>query len=166
MEIERKYLVDEKDIVEVIQNAKVKKIIQAYLQVGEEEKRVRKKDDKFYLTIKKGSGLKREEIETKIDEKEFNNLLKKKIGNIISKTRYEVKLEQDLIAELDVYHNDLEGLYTVEVEFQSENQANSFNAPIWFGREITNDKSFKNQSLALKGNPLKNLENKTLFVIN
>ena len=53
--------------------------------------------------------------------------------------------------ELDVYRGLLEGLVVAEVEFESAEENRRFSPPTWFGDEVTNDKHYKNSSLALHG---------------
>lgn len=92
-----------------------------------EEERIRKLDDRFFYTTKKGVGLQREEKEMEIPKERYYHLKKRHIGNIITKRRYKICLQDNLFAELDVYSGDLEGLKIVEVEFQTVEQALSFN---------------------------------------
>ncbi len=47
-----------------------------------------------------------------------------------------------------MFHGYLEGLEFVEVEFQSEEQANGFNPPEWFGEDVTFDKRYRNSYLS------------------
>ena len=148
MEIERKFLLKDID-KEFLQTMTNKKITQAYIQTGQNEIRIRKKGDKFYLTKKFGVDMVRKEIETEISELEYESLMKSHVGNIISKTRYTTPLNDGLVAEIDIYDGELNGLAIVEVEFKTVEQANSFQIPIWFGKEITCDKQYKNQNLAL-----------------
>ena len=76
-----------------------------------------------------------------------------KIGTQIKKSRYKIPAENDLVYELDIYHDNLDGLMVVEVEFANEELANNFVKPNWFGREVTDNKDYKNASLAKKGMP-------------
>ena len=62
-------------------------------------------------------------------------------------------LADGLKAEVDFYRGDLDGLCTVEVEFPSAAAAAAFAPPDWFGTDVTSDKRFKNQNLALQGRP-------------
>ena len=57
----------------------------------------------------------------------------------LSKTRYYYPLENNLKAEIDVYHGKLEGLMTVEVEFPSEEVRAAFCVPDWFGLDVTQE---------------------------
>ena len=69
----------------------------------------------------------------------------------VTKTRYFIE-ENNYTYELDVYNN-IDNLLTVEVEFESQEDAENFSVPEWFGEEITNIKEFKNKNLAHKGFP-------------
>ena len=55
--------------------------------------------------------------------------------------------------ELDEYGGDLDGLLVAEVEFPGENEAHAFTPPPWFGLDVTDDRRFKNQRLAVDGRP-------------
>lgn len=145
MEIERKFLVSTlPDLNNVIFN----ELKQAYLSF-EPEVRIRSLDDSlFYLAEKSTGDLSRSEIEPQINGVTFQILTSLVQGRIISKTRYYVSLNNNITAELDIYHGELEGLVTVETEFKSEKEANEFVVPNWYGREITYDKRYKNKNLA------------------
>ena len=58
-----------------------------------------------------------------------------------------------LTAELDLYDGPLEGHQLVEVEFDDDDAADSFQPPAWFGREVTDDNRYTNSSLARYGWP-------------
>jgi adenylate cyclase len=60
---------------------------------------------------------------------------------------------QGLEIELDVYEDELEGFVIAEVEFDSEQQADDFEPPAWFGREVTGEDAYMNRSLATRGPP-------------
>lgn len=105
----------------------------------------------------KGEGsLSRTEVEKEIDSTVYEILINLLQGRLIKKTRYKIKLKDGLVAELDVYHEKLEGLYTAEIEFSSEKEASLFELPVWFGKEITADKRYKNKNLA-RNDDVKNL---------
>lgn len=86
------------------------------------------------------------EIESNITEEEYKNI-QKVANNIIEKYRIKIQLDNNLIAELDLYYGKLEGLITVEVEFSNEGQINKFNKPIWFAEEL-DKKLFSNAHLS------------------
>ena len=144
-EIERKFLLGEQidlkdyDWVE---------INQSYIGVNPVS-RVRKMGNKYYYNQKGVGTLVREENEKEITEETYNKIIKYRIGRTINKLRYRIPLENELVAELDYYLDDLRPLVTVEVEFKSLEDANSFVAPTWFGKEITEDVRYKNDNLAV-----------------
>lgn len=145
MEIERKFLVD---MLPSLNCFSFKELIQAYLSY-EPEIRIRSlNNQEFYLAKKSECSLSREEIETQISDISFQILMNLVQGRVISKARYYIPLNNNLIAELDIYHNELEGLITVETEFNSEEAAKNFDIPSWYGKEITYDKRYKNKNLA------------------
>ena len=78
----------------------------------------------------------------------YNKLIEYKIGRTIVKCRYRIPIGK-YVAEVDKYLEDLEGLLVVEVEFNSLEDANNFEVPNWFGKEITEDLRYKNDNLAI-----------------
>lgn len=151
MEFERKYLLD--DPPADLRDAPSRRIEQVYVVVTEDEElRVRRKGSVFWLTLKKGSGKARQEVEIEISDEQYELFAEQRVGKIIYKTRFDYPLGK-LTAEVDVYGGHLEGLATVEVEFPSEEEMESFTAPTWFGEEVSMSEEFKNKSLALSGFP-------------
>ena len=65
-------------------------------------------------------------------------------GNVISKTRYLIPIENNRKIELDVFHGYLEGLMFAEVEFESEEEAAAYQLPEWFLEDVTFDRRFSN----------------------
>jgi CYTH domain-containing protein len=55
--------------------------------------------------------------------------------------------------EVDVYADQLDGLVIAEVEFDSEADADRFEPPAWFGREVTGEVKYSNVNLAVDGLP-------------
>ena len=144
MEIERKFLVKE---IPNLEGVKYSKIKQGYFSISP-EKRVRQKDEKYYITEKGEGDMVREEKEWKIDKKEAETLFAMSKTYIIEKTRYYLPYGENTI-ELDVYEGRHKGLMVAEVEFETVERASAFVAPDWFGEDITRDKSYKNMVLAL-----------------
>ncbi len=149
MEIEKKFLLNE---IPNLSLYNFKTIKQAYVSTSPVI-RLRQLDDLYFLTVKSHGHLAREEFELTISKEEFENLSTKIEGSIISKTRYYIPISDNFTAELDIYYDDLEGLSTVEVEFDSIQSANNFIPPKWFGKDITMFKEYKNNHLALYGLP-------------
>ena len=69
---------------------------------------------------------------------------------MIEKRRYRVPLADEYTAELHVHDGHLSGFSYVEVEFPTEQAANSFEPPSWFGHEVTEDVRFSYGTLARK----------------
>ena len=76
------------------------------------------------------------EIESYIQKEDFNELIKNRISNIIRKTRMVIPIENNLNVEMDIYKDDLQDFITAEVEFPSEDIANTFQKPEWLGEEM------------------------------
>jgi len=152
MEIERKYVPPH--LPGNIGEAPFKELVQGYL-CTDPAVRVRSEGNSWYLTYKGPGLIVREEYNLPLTEESFRHLLAKCDGNVIRKTRYLLPVDNrpDLTAELDVFHENLEGLLLLEVEFRSAEDADSFRAPDWFGKDVTGDPRFQNSSLS-KGGPV------------
>jgi CYTH domain-containing protein/CHAD domain-containing protein len=149
-EIERKFLVKEMPRAE---SAKAT-IEQGYLALDERaEVRLRRIDGELLLTAKTGHGEVREEVEVSIHPKAFEELWPLTAARRVRKVRHYVPLGEGLRAELDVYDGALDGLRTVEVEFDTAEAAEDFCPPPWFGAELTGDRRYANQALATAGLP-------------
>jgi adenylate cyclase len=153
VEIERKFLVAE--LPADLADHPGERIEQGYLAIAPDgvEVRVRRRAGQATLTVKSGPGQVRTEEEMALDARRFEALWQLTEGRRVSKTRHEIPLADEAVAELDVYDGDLDGLLTVEVEFGSVEASEGFAPPPWIGRELTGDKRYANQSLALAGRP-------------
>lgn len=103
---------------------------------------------KYILTIKSSGMLSRQEYEMDITCEEYNNLLSKADGNIISKYRYIIPLENNLKIELDIFRGKFEGLVMGEIEFPDEETAKKYNLPDYVSKEVTFDKRFHNSNMS------------------
>ena len=146
-EIERKFLIRS---LPDLSNAAKYEIEQVYLRI-KPERRIRKENNKYYYTEKSEGFLVREENEREITEEEYNELKKDSVSNIIKKTRY-VFFRDGYLLELDIYRGLFEGLVTVEVEFETKEEALEFEPFEFFGQEITYDSNYKNKYLSYKFN--------------
>ena len=151
MEIERKWLIDINNIPYNLNDYEYLDIEQAYISF-KPTVRIRKITnlDQYILTIKsssKDNGLSRQEYELNISKEEYDNLLTKKEGNILYKTRYKVPFNE-YTYEIDIFHNQYEGLGYVEVELNTIEQAKQFETPSWVLQELTGSKIYTNASLA------------------
>jgi CYTH domain-containing protein len=149
-EIERKFLVPEPPP----ELGTGTPISQGYLPLAsdETELRVRRRGDATVLTVKTGSGLERGEREVAIPADAFEALWPLTEGRRIEKDRLELP-HGDVTIELDRFGGALAGLLVAEVEFDSTEASERFEAPPWFGREVTGDPAYSNRSLAERGRP-------------
>ena len=151
-EIERKFLVNE--VPENVESFPSEKISQGYLSVTDDgtEVRLRKKEQAYFLTVKSGRGMKRNETEIELSAEQFNALWPQTAEKRVEKRRFNISAA-NVIIELDIYSGPLEGLKTAEVEFPNQDEADAFTPPLWFDTEITLDERYKNKNLALNGLP-------------
>jgi CYTH domain-containing protein/CHAD domain-containing protein len=151
-EIERKFLLEQ--LPAELEQSPAVDIEQGYLAVTKNtEVRVRRHGEGFSLTLKRGAGEEREEIEVELDRRQFEALWEATDGSRLTKRRYLVSLGDRVSAEVDVYFGSLAGLRVAEVEFPSREAAASFQPPDWFGREVTGHRGYANQALAIGGIP-------------
>lgn len=149
-EIEKKFLIKE---MPNLNGAPYKIIKQGYLNTKSNPTlRIRQIDNDYFLTYKYSEKENKNinvctEYELPITSEAFEHLLSKIDGTLIEKKRYNVPLN-NLIAEVDMFMGKLEGLIMVEVEFSSEKEASNFIKPYWFGKDVTNDKKYRNSYLA------------------
>jgi len=145
MEIERKYLIpslpDQSKLLDGIEYE------QAYL-CTEPVIRIRREGEEYWLTYKSAGLMIREEANLPLTEEAYRHLLPKTDGYLISKTRYFLFYDEHHTIELDLFRGRLQGLVTAEVEFLSEDDANHFTPPDWFGKEVTFDGRYHNSSLS------------------
>lgn len=147
MEIERKYLIDQ--LPADLASYPCKVIEQGYL-CTEPVVRIRRSNDKYTLTYK-GSGLMvREEYNLPLTAEAFAHLKNKIDGRLIIKRRYLIPLADKYTIELDVFEGDLAPLQLAEVEFETEEEANSFIPPEWFGEDVTFSTDYHNSTLSQK----------------
>ena len=150
MEIERKFLVNK--IPENLENYEKIEIEQGYL-TNKPTIRIRKANEKYILTIKSKFGVSKNgsivnnEHELEITAKEYEHLKKKIDGRVLKKTRYIIPLDNGLKVELDIFKERLFGLVFAEVEFQSLEMADNFVKPDWLGRDVSDDKRYRNSSI-------------------
>ena len=129
------------------------RIVQGYLMTTPAAVRVRQRDDVYSLTIKTGTGLARTEIERSITRDEFDALWDVATDLRIEKYRHLLPLPDGFVAELDLFAGPLAGRRLVEVEFDTDEAAATFEPPAWFGREVTDDGRYTNAALARSGWP-------------
>lgn len=145
MEIEKKYLLKE---LPELEKYECHEIEQAYL-CTDPVVRVRREDDRYYMTYKGSGMMAREEYNLPLNPAAYEHLSAKADGNVISKKRYLIPLEQEgLMAEVDVFEAPFAPLVMAEVEFASREQAEEFVPPEWFGEEVTFDRRYHNSYMS------------------
>ena len=145
MEIERKYLLER--LPEGLEQCARQEIEQGYL-CREPVVRVRRQDQEYILTYKSKGLMVREEYNLPLTREAYLHLREKTDGLLITKTRYCIPLEGGLTAELDVFGGAHEGLLLAEVEFPSQEEAEKFTPPDWFGQEVTFSTRYHNSNLS------------------
>ena len=147
MEIERKYLIEKEQLPADLASYPFHKSEQGYLCTSPVV-RIRRQDDDYFLTYKSKGLMAREEYNLPLTQEAYEHLKSKADGLVISKTRYLIPEKNGLTIELDVFHEDYEGLLLAEVEFPSEEAANSYTPPAWFGRDVTFSSDYHNSTLS------------------
>jgi CYTH domain-containing protein len=170
-EIERKFLVDEANLPDLSERS-YQDIVQGYVQNigGKYIYRLRQvlfatsdrvvKGDKYYQTIKGAGSKEREEYEIELFKDQFHVMWRLCEDMALRKHRY-VLTEEDIKNDgiekevfLDVYKNDLNGMYTVEVEFNNLEDCDAYVPEPWFGKEVTEDFRYTNFKMCTDGRPM------------
>ena len=151
MEIERKFLI--KDNAFNLDSYNYVEIQQAYISTSPVI-RVRKKctsqnKEEYILTVKSKGMLSRQEFELSLEPADYEKLLTKAEGNIITKRRYIIPLEDGLTLELDYFKDLFQGLVMGEIEFNNEEDAKKYNLPDFVIKEVTFDKRYHNSNMSL-----------------
>ena len=143
LEIERKFLVDEKKVA-ALNLTGGEKIFQGYLSRNPTV-RVRVKAEKGFLTIKsKNVGIVRNEFEYEIPLADAEELLKLCEPNILQKVRYKVE-HAGKIFEVDIFEGRHHGLILAEVELNSPTEF--VDLPEWIGEEVSSNPKYFNSNL-------------------
>ena len=155
-EIERKYLIEYPDIefLKSYSFCNAVEISQSYIKVNGENARVRKRGADggytYYKTVKKNiDGIKRIEIEDILTADEYEKLLSdSNQKTTIEKTRYCVVYDNRYF-EIDVFPFSQDKAF-MEIELTSEDEHVNLPPFIKVIKEVTEDKEYRNSSLALK----------------
>ena len=152
MEIERKYTL--KELPSNLNSYPCHLIEQAYLNTKPDD-RIRKEDNDYYLTYKGSGMMAREEYNLPLNEESYYHLLEKADGIVITKKRYILPLtdfqpdnKNNLVIELDIFEGKLAPLIIAEIEFPTEEMANSFTPPELFLEDVTFDPKYHNSNLS------------------
>lgn len=171
IEIEKKFTV--KKLPQNLNTYPYHIIEQGYLNTNPAV-RVRREDDKYYMTYKgsapaEKSGIGKVEYNMPLDAVSYDHLVKKCDGNIIKKTRYLLPLNEDAFdngflsanpnikfaiksgaikIELDVFDAPFNGRLLAEVEFPSEEAASAYHPASWFREDVTGDFHYSNSYMS------------------
>lgn len=168
-EIERRFIVSGPPIL-TFGDIQIQFIQQTYLSTsGDSTLRVRKifqyvkgkEEEKYTMCYKEGKGIVRDEFEFEIDRSTYQDLLnldkkrKPLIKNRFTSTDGGIRYDMDIYAEIElqkdgtiVKKSDPSPMFAVvEVEFETEEEANEFQPLEWMGEEISNNKKYSNKSL-------------------
>lgn len=167
-EIERKFIVEEKNIPFDIKNMPYQDIIQGYIEF-ENNLTFRLKNtlyrnvngepigEEWTQNIKGKNSKVRDEYEIRLLRDQFSKLWKLCDKNSLHKFRYDPPFDGGNM-DLDCFKNDLRGLWLVELEFDSIEDCDSFEPLKWFGKEVTEDMRYSNLNLVKFGLPKNNDE--------
>lgn len=145
MEIERKFI--PKKLPDHLDQYPFHDIEQGYLCTNPTI-RIRKMDHDCFLTYKSSGMMAHQEYEVPLTLKAYEHLREKTDGILITKRRYLIPLDDTHTIELDLFHGQLEGITLAEVEFTSVDEANAFQAPDWFGEDVTYDSRYHNSEMS------------------
>ena len=145
MEIERKYLIQ--TLSDNLETYPCRLIEQGYLNTSPVI-RIRRDNEKYELTYKSKGLMAREEYNLPLDETSYEHLKEKIDGHLIRKKRYMIPLTEELTIELDVFEGHLAPLILAEVEFPSQEMAEAFIPPEWFGEDVTFSGKYHNSYLS------------------
>lgn len=144
LEIERKFLIH--TLPADLEQYPFHDMEQGYL-CTEPVVRIRRQDDSYYLTYKSKGLMVREEYNLPLTKEAYAHLKTKIDGHLICKKRYLIPCAPYTI-ELDVFSSPQKDLWLAEVEFPSEEEALHFQAPEWFGEEVTHSPYYHNSYLS------------------
>jgi adenylate cyclase len=149
MEIERKFELNSIDFLEGLTGSY---FFQSYLAKGSLLVRGRISGNTAWLTLKGSpvSAMSCPEWEYEIPVEHAKDMAKQPGVYGLEKTRYLIEHKGHTF-EVDRYHGKLDGLYSAEVELESESI--KVELPDWIGTEVTGNKEWSNESLARNGWP-------------
>jgi adenylate cyclase len=98
-----------------------------------------------FITVKTDGGITRAEYEYPVPPDHAREMLQLTPWSVIAKTRYKLPLD-GLVWEIDAYEGDNAGLWSAEVELESEDTTVSL--PRWLADEVTEERRFNNRNLA------------------
>lgn len=137
-EIERKFLINSKKILKIVSKKEFKVIIQGYLNKRTRIRIINNKE--ALITFKKGSGLIRQEFESKINIDVARELLNSCNFKVL-KYRYNIN-------NWEIDYFPMLNLWLAEYELKSKSQ--KIKLPNWIKKEVTENSQYNNFNLAKK----------------
>ncbi|HZP13024.1 MAG TPA: L,D-transpeptidase family protein [Nevskiaceae bacterium] len=147
-EIERKFLLRSNDWRKEV--SRTREIRQGYLSTegGKASVRVRLQDDEARLNIKAAVvGTTRAEYDYEMPVSDAREIIDKLCVGVLEKKRHYVQRGAHTF-EIDEFLGANAGLVVAEIELGAENEA--FERPDWLGREVTAERRYYNNQLALR----------------
>ena len=170
IEIEKKFLT--KEVPFDLSSFSCHEIEQGYLNVNPAV-RIRKEDESYYMTYKASKenydGIGKTEYNMALDRESYEHLRTKVDGNIITKKRYILPINEDgfdaeylaqrgelrkalesgdIKIELDVFEGVFEGRILAEIEFPDEESAKNYHMADWFLEDVTGDHRYSNSQMS------------------
>jgi adenylate cyclase len=149
LEIERKFLLS--GLPDGCDAAGGALVEQGYLSFSPHEVRLREQAGHYFLTVKTGHGLLRQEREILLTHEQFLMLWPVTKPHRLRKRRWVLPWEQNGShhrIEIDCYLSTAEPLWVAEVEFPSISASEAFQPPDFLGPEVTGDPTYANATLA------------------
>ena len=155
LEIEKKWLIDLEAVPFDLEAAEKHHITQTYV-CFQPQIRLRDIDygQRFVMPVKAdklaADALARYEFEAEITRDSYEDLSTQLVGKTIAKTRYVVPEPGDTGRkfEIDVFEGEFAGLTVAEMEFASEEDAQSYPLPSWVIEDISREPRYKNIVMA------------------
>jgi len=142
-EIERKFLVSELPDISILKRYTSERYL--LQSSGELEERITHSGDKYFYERKRIiSDTERTREKREISESEFNGLKARAYGRLVRDT---LLIREHPKTVIQVYKEEYEGLVRVEVEFETQDDADQFKPDTWMGREITGTLIARDSSL-------------------
>lgn len=149
-EIERKWIVDLNLLDFDLSTLSYIDMSQGYISTKPTIRIRSENNERFILCVKtkpQKDALLTNEYEIDIKKEEYENLLKKVEGNIITKRRYIYNIDGYKM-EIDVFSGNLSPLCLAEIEFESEEEAKKYKAPPFCIKDVSFDYHYKNAYLS------------------
>ena len=156
MEIERKFLIRKDDLPQDLASYPCHRIEQGYLCTSPVV-RIRRQDDDYFLTYKSKGLMSREEYNLPLTAEAYEHLKPKADGILITKDRYVIP-EKDGLTDIEYLKEHVDAQtacvliqhpnYYGNLEFPTEEAANAYTAPDWFGEDVTYSTRYHNSTMS------------------